>query len=703
MERKIQQIFLDKEYNYIYIVDSENILYLYESNQYYPFLAVMDNVKDCFMVDGFFFVHHAKTITIFDQELTKTESVNTNWITKNIDYVCYNKLRNIIVTLENGEIYVNKNIGIEDSLDDIIQRISLSHKYKYVNNELILTGYYNYEEIKITDNFLLAFNDGVMDIFDLNKNNIEYVASLDIDINIYQEICEFDKLNNMFNLLSGDKISLTGNIYIQNYTHQTTNNPIFYEQGIYFLAKNKYVLCHNKKIKYESIIKPLLFILPTIKINITEVSVDQQLITIILPKNMKFNIISNKISQIMMLNDKYYKIQDNLPEILFLDDLVYYDKIISYGTEKTETTLIIDIETSKSIISQLVNIIPQIYRLNNEMMYKFEQIDSHSNVVSYGEGVTRQIFNVLRIEIDNIFEKKFDLYESKDVFNIGKLMYFCNKDGNETFFNIHPYFFYSLSKKSDHHILLKKFKSDNYEMYHKQYTQYLTDPTILAEIDSEIKNANDYIKYLFTCDLSEKQICMYDNLVRGFCSYSNKNKYYHLVKKLPITYYINQLINTSFFDIELDFSVKNDSVNKNYFYTFREIFQSIFNKLSKNEIIVFAQNITGSQYYSGKINIVFAYKSKELITQQTVYNEGIIDEDDQLYQPLEINNVIIDLNIDDENIDSENINDENIDFDKLSYQISTCNTELIVNIFPNEENINNIIKLLTLEDLTMKN
>ena len=655
MERKIQQIFLDKN-NFIYVVDNTNILYLYsqEDNHFYPFISILKSIKNCFMIDNYFYIHHLNTISVFDENLLKIESFGNNWITQNIDCVCYDINKNIIVTLEHGEVYVNQNITqYSQYFGEEIHRISLSHKYKYWDNKLHLIEYLKFDEIKILDELLLVYKNDHMSIFYLQFDNVKHMININISKQTFDEIYEFNKIHNFFNLQNGNKLTLTGEQHID----MITDNIIFNEQKIYFALKNKQIFCYFNKIKYDTIIKPLLLVLPTIETVITDIDNNHQSIIITLLEDTNIFFITGNISQIIICNNKFFLINDKLCEIILLNETIYYDSLDIYYFDKLDNNLIIDVNITQSITDQLINIIPPIYRLNNNMIYNFEHTDNNNNIISYGEGASRQIYSLLRKELDLILENKFYLCNMVDSFKLGKLMYFCNKESYETFVNIHPYFFYCLSKESDYIILLKKFKGHNYDLYYKQYMEYVNYPENLLNLDMDIKTHHDYIKFLFIADLTEEQICLYNEFVKGFCYFSHRHKSYYLIKNLSIIYYINKLIVDEYFDVKLNFSVKNNLINKFYYEQFCETFKKFFDKLTQQEKLYLIQNITGSQYYSDIINIIFAYDFEEF---------NILDK-------------------------------------KSIYQISTCNAELIVNLMPSEENINTLIKYLIIEDLSMKN
>ena len=694
MKKKIKQIFLDKN-NYIYVVDDRDILYLYDDDHYdhydddrfYPFLDDMIDIKNCFLIYNLFYIHHGKTISIFDENLSKVYLSSDTWITNEIDKVCYHENNNIIVTLENGQVYVNLDIAGElNELDNEIRRISLSYKYAYTGNELFLVDYLRFDDIKMINELLITFKKGTVNIFELDMENVQFVGSININKKIFDEIIKFDNSCDMFILENGDKLTLTGNLYEQNYINYYIHNPLFQLRQLYFMFREGCLICAHNSDKYEIIIKPLMQFLSIIKINTVKINNNNiYLTTIILQKNIDLEIIGNDDKQIIFYDGNIFLTDEILYEITLTDESIYYDNINICYDEKIGNNIIIDINVSQPVVNHLIKIIPYIYRLNNEMIYGFDQIDSESNIISYGDGVTRHIFNMLRKEIDDILENKFASFSLEDTFNLGKLFYFCNREGMETFFKIHPYFFFLLSNETDYITLLKKFKGDNFNMYYSQYTQYVNNPKLLEDLDLDIKTPNEYIKYLLCSDLSEEQKKYYETFYKGFNNFIVRNKLYNLIKKLPVLYYIKLLVGTGFFDVQLEYFTKNENVDKKYFEDFKKIFGELFAELTRTEMSFFVQNITGSQYYSGVINIVLAYESKELNTQQAIYNENIIDE-----EPLAINDIIINL-------------DQNNDENKLVYQIITCNTELIINVKPTRENISEIIKMLIIEDKNMKN
>ena len=270
--------------------------------------------------------------------------------------------------------------------------------------------------------------------------------------------------------------------------------------------------------------------------------------------------------------------------------------------------------------------------------------------------------------MDLIFENKFVDLSSQTCYNLGKLFYFCITNSGEKFTNIHPYFFFMMSKESDHINLLKKFKANKFEIYKTQYIEYKMDKSKLINLELGLETHCDYIKYIFVSDLKEETIKLYDEFIKGFHFFSSRNKYSQLIKNLPIIYYINTILTPSYFSMEIIFSVADKIINTDQFVVFCDIFNDKFNKLTTKELTCFVQNITGCQYYNKTIEVIYAHNelSSLMSSEQSEYNS---------------------------------VNSST----KLLYEISTCNAQLIIHIRPTEKNIEEIINCLIIEDLNLKN
>lgn len=704
--RPIKKTFLDRS-GTIYVVDNTGIIYMYEGGEFYPFVNpienIMHDIKNCFLINSTFFVYHSNTISMFDENLFRIELDENTWITHNIDFVCYHSEYDLVAILKNSELFVYTNVSV-DSNDEIVE-IPLSHICKYDNGEIRIKEYNLFDHIKIVDNILLALNENDLSVFLLEPNNeiIRRISRLNVNKKLYDRIINYNDEHNIFILNNGNYLTLDGIFHIpNNYLDKTFNNFIFNRAKCFFLVENDMLLCYYEQDKYDTVIKEMLNLLSNPKHTISDVSnKSHKLLTLSLPNNINFDIINSNFSQLIICNGEPYIIEQNWHKIVLTDNVIYFDRILEYYPEKTDTKLLIDIDVKRSVVDQLINSIPSLYRLNNEMIYCFEQInfrdqdgedpagtekDTDEVVLSYGEGVTRQVFNDLRKELDKIMENKFIGLSPHECYNLGKLLYFCNRDGHQTFESIHPYFFYLLSNKTDDLTLLQKFKGSDYQLHHDQYIQFTNNPHLLENLDLGLLTPNDFIKYILNSDLTPKEIILYENFFRGYLFFAKRHKLRKLIKNFPIKYHIETLVATNFFDAELEYNIKSYSVSKNNFKMFCFIFRKLFDKLTKKEKSYFLQNVTGSCYYNGVVKITLGYEEKELITTQTVYNEDVIGEDAE-----SISDIIIGLDT------SEN------ESTTLSYSISTCNTELIINTKPTEENLIAILNLLIIEDSCMRN
>lgn len=702
MQKEIKQIFLDKNDN-VYVTDHNDILYLYDEYKYYPFLASLNDIAECFYMGDRFFVHHSNTMSIFDENFNLVKLQNS-WITDKIDKVCYCKENNSIATLEQGKVHVYFGVShnSDQNNDDDVTMASISHAFKSDNGEKYI-GYQMFQDIKIVNDVLLTFNERVVKIFHLKKNNFIYITSIILKKNFYDEITNFSLLQNIFTLSSGSQFYLNkqpsiDNIQCKNFSHF----EIFKRQNIYFWIKDNNLCFYYSNNKINDILKPLISILcPKLEKFPSEKS-DYCYNQIELSEiNQNINIINGETMQIISINNDKYLINEKLIKIIFSDELICFDSVCELA--KMDTNFIIDIENNSSILCQLINIIPNLYRLNNDIIFEFHQIDSNGNIISFGEGSTRHCFNYLRNEIDIVLQNNFDSYDEINVVKLGKLFYFCYVEGSAFFSNIHPYFFYLLSEKSDYVTLLKMFKGNDFNMYYNQYIEYCNDISKLADLDIGIKTIDEYMEYLFSGNLSKEQKLLYKSFVKGFLYFATRNKFYKFIKKLPLIYYIKMLTTFDYFNIDIEFSKSSDDINDQLFDTFCDIFNNVFLNLTKEKMSIFLQNVTGSQYYSGTVHVVLAYNYKEFMVKQLIYNENI-DTDEEII----LEEIMIDLAIaqqSDSNWSNpfSHLLNSTIKNHETFYEISTCNTELTINIFPSRENISEIINLLTIEDINMKN
>ncbi len=682
MQREIKQIFLDNNDN-IYVTDDNNVLYFYDGLMYHPFLEPLGNIHNCFFMGDRFFVHHTNTISVFDEDLNLVNLCNS-WITDKIDKVCYCKENNTVATLEQGgkvHVYFGVSHNPDQNNDEDVTMASISHAFKSNNGEKYI-GYQIFQDIKIVNDILLTFNEGIVKIFHLKKHKFVYIASIVLKKQFYDEIYDFNLMQNIFTLSSGSQFYLNKKPNIHNIQEKNFSHfEIFKQHNIYFWLKDNNLYFYYRNDNFYNIVRPIISILqPELNIEYHDKSdycCDKVELSGV--KSM-VNVINGKSMQIISINNENYLINKKLTKISFSDELIFFDSISELT--KCDANFIIDIENNSSILDQLINIIPNLYRLNNDFIYEFHQVSHQGDIISFGEGSTRHCFNYLRNEIDAVLQKKFESYDEQFVNRLGKLFYFCYVEGQVTFYNIDPYFFYLLSEKTDHLTLLKIFKGNDFDLYHKQYLEYHNDISKLSELDIGVETIDQYMHYLFSANLTSTQQSLYKSFVKGFSYFATRNKSYKFIKRLPLIYYIKMLTSSNFIDIDFEFS-NDGNISNEIFEIFCDIFNDIFYSLTKENMLIFLQNVTGSQYYHGTVHVVIACTNTEFLLEQLIHDE--ITRTDLIS-----NDILTNFNIQENNT-------------SVLYEISTCNTELIINIIPSRINIKEILRLLTIEDLNMKN
>lgn len=649
----IKNVFVDKNDN-IFVLDNNDILYRKNDNIYYPFSIQIKNIKKCFIMNDKIFIHNNNTLFIFEDEINKIiDSENSNWLSRKIDQIDYHPIYNLFITLEKGII----NLYASNSSDGIL-KISFNE----INNMLLCK---KFKLIKILKDYLFVYGNKQISIFQIQNDNISYLNQFYSTKNNFNRIDHLNEqiiyllelnnqdYDNIIRLFNGKNIILN---------EQINNFYDTYENKILIYQIDNYLEIYYPYSKYISHIKPLITSLKEYSTN-EKICTNKRKLEIFIfndllcsskisfKSSMAFKYVIENGAQIIICGGKACILNDKFEEIIINNNNIYYDTLIELKTEKTDELLIIDIDLSKSIINQLINIIPNIYRLNNDFVFHFENVDTNDNIISYGDGITRSVFTKLRREIDDFFLTNMDEWSESDIVKIGKLLYFCNYEGNEKFFNIHPYFFYKISNGTDIEILLEHLKGINYK---NQYLKYQKNINELKELDMDFNNINDYLNYLFTIDLTNKKIESYNTLVNGYQIFLKKNSIYNIIKHLSILYIIKQLVGKNSFITKINFHSEK-TISDDKLQEYINNFNNCFDKLTDNDKSLFVNNITGSQYYNNTIKIIFSYNH-------------------------EISNT-----------------------KKLNYQIITCQAELIIFDEPNKENINNILDSLIVEDYHIKN
>ncbi len=658
MEIKIKNIYLDDNDN-IYILDEGNILYYQENEYYIPFTEIMLNISRCQFYSGYFFVHYSGKLKIFDEEMY--EVIRPAFlITDNyIDQICFCGDNYFIVMLMNGKIYIYQTDP--DELNNNIYDICLND---YSMNDFFVPDGKKFQYIKIVNSMLLTYMDNQMSVFMLDKD-LKYICTIQIFIQDYFDI--YDSHQNLFLMTGGRSIDNTGKIY-------DTSDLIFYHKSIFpnnpiEIYQNKLIFNHRNEMDNQ-ILSKLCQIIPLTLIR-------KKIHSSIFNNPDDLIIINGNIIQILKYQNEFYLIKsEDIHQLAIDSSKILFDPFILSGTNN----FTIDIQDDVSVLSQLVSIIPAIYRLNFDLYYDFNQVDKNGQVVSYGTGVTTQIFYMLATELDHIFKTKFEGVDLDQCIKLGKMLYFCRQEGGENFYHIHPYFFlklFDLSNLSNHIILLKHFKGSDYSLYYNQYMTYRENPKILSEIDPDLHTVDDYLTYILTSDLTQNQIACYNKFIDGYNYFATRNPYHNFCLKLPVSCLIENLICTKNFMADLIYCI-TDGITDDYC----QIFQKLFDCLTTDEKMIFCQNVTGSPYYSDNIYIYFVSNLDDNI-REVIYDETVLGENDY------IETIEIEISAEPDNT--------------ILYQISTCESTLTVFCKPTTESIKNVLDMLIIEDLKLKN
>ena len=686
----ITNAFIDDHDN-IYVTDDNAILYKFNEHRIYePFIKRISNVKNCYLSNGIYCVHSDKKVMMFDIILSSLKV--TDCYFDNVEKICYHSQSDIVLKLLKGDILANSVLDTHPECKiSLIKCIYDHYKNQFFNNEIM-----HFNDMKIVDNMLITWtkkdgDNGYISLFSIKPRNIKVIT-----------ICSGTRICYDNTVLIGD-ITLYHNrekldcIISESFYFECINTKIFNSCGIfcYFERKNTgmnifHCIAYINNVEviekmrkltrgYESTIIP--FTNLTI---VTSWEIDH---------NVNITINNGKTMQLIRINDEFFYYEENImtfDKLKIRCDKIDFDSIFTIEETKTGDDLVIDVYKDKPVIDQLLPIVCNIYRFNRSMSFGFHQVDSMHRIISFGDGVSRQVFCQLKRELDEALKIDFDgIIDSDDkAFDMGRLIYFCCQEGYGRFKYIHPYLFYLFASERDYEDLIKLTKGKDAKSLINLYRSYKDNPQSLIDLDLGLKDANDYIKYLFTEGTSDKIINMYEKIYEGFDYFASREQLYSFSKYLSFYRRVHQLINDGVFNAEIEFKPKDIQVNKMTFCIFKEMFMGIFYKLSNEQILIFNENITGAENFGGIITVVVACPTPYI----TISNDDIYSDSDSEQEDLS-NNL------------SENISDnqEPLSSQQPSYQISTCDAELTISIEPTENNIRKLLELLCMPDNHMIN
>jgi hypothetical protein len=415
----------------------------------------------------------------------------------------------------------------------------------------------------------------------------------------------------------------------------------------------------------------------------------------------KLQMFGNETKKIVKNGDELYIFTSNkLSKIKEL--IIDYEFIIKtyLHSKKDCPTISIDINIGLPYIQQFSSLVQMLYRMNSSNVFIFQNVREFSkNVINYGAGSSRQIIDVLGEEIDEILLNKFSNVSAINIFELGMLIYFCHWECKMKINNLHPLFHHYLANsKTNHLLLLRKFKPNDYTLYENQYLEYEKDETKLHEL--ELNNLSEYIEYIIGSDLSESDKACYKILCDGYSHYLRKNKYYSRISHYYIDFTFDTLIPTDkiVYDV-FKFTMTHNTLIDNLYGLMYNMSTS-FMLLSHDDILTLKKNLTGSKYYNGTITICLNYKG-EICNEQKLQNTHFYFKTHYLDNETNHDIIFYTSEIDE---DTNNIVDYfTSDYHANAYNISTCFTKLIINISPTSDNIDKIISSLIIEDNYMIN
>lgn len=577
----------------IFLTDEKDVLYIYQNCKLYPFSKIFPNIVDIIYTDNFIFARSEENIYIIN----------------------YNEF--ITGLVESFKMYISSSPIVDmgyckkDKTLCVINNIELIFYTKYSESD-----FFEFKRRKKRDSTeIVKFIKGTM-IAGQKDHVFIFFQLFDDD----RFICEFDldseHMRNIVNVKNSNLILKNKDYVDYQGNYHETDIKIYCDKHILFYrnANNNYYfyirydnfcnLNFASKLRnlsnYISIINFYIFknneIIFWDKLPIK----DETIICFII--KFKDNVLTEHNANIIIADKDYaYVFNDDIIKIKYQ---VCYDMIHRCKKMYISKEINIDIDISTSVLEQLFKIIPNLYRLNHKRKFNFNYI---KNDVIISQNINNIVFDNLRADLEKVFS---DTSQDYNYYNVGNLLYFANVEYCCKFLNIHPYFFYGLKKnisfitENDIYFLIKKFK-DNRTL--KQYYIFDNEPSLLAKLNMDIDNIDNYIKYLFTCDLTEIQIANYDEIIRGYTRYLEKHLFFQIFNTLSVNAFFDQFIFGKKYKPRFEYYCKKGSVSK-----FSKIFNMCFNKLSHHKKQSIVKAITGNIQNINHIAIYFEDFNKKL-------------------------------------------------------------------------------------------
>lgn len=751
MELSIERIFTDTLDN-IYVRDINGVLYLYRDFHYVPFLKLMHKIQKCFAIGSYLFVHHHEQLSIFessmlsqvsDDRLTNRDEDNvgvSNWLINPIKSVHYSRENNIIVTVENNGIYFCFNVVPLRENHRRPYRISFPDLISMLENPERRNKYP--DDIKIIENLLLTWSNGVVEIFKLSRNEVIFLESRRVSYNRFKAL----RYNHDISLLrtsTNNSLETYNHVIFTQYTyygdiHKNIQTPTYslpgnrwlLDRGLFIVKEQNYLYCFFSDKARETVLK-LSQEFPENYQKIEDLAKIQNtnIVRIEFPRNIQVVVLNGYLYQLIVIGEKRLTYDDNLNafvNLVLYEEQIDFDPYLISNQDKSGELFVIDIYNDVPIIEQLIAIVPQIYRLNRELGFHFNYIDQDHKVISYGDGVTRQVFTHLRNELDELFRTNFQKIRNLRIYGkninyqtLGKLLYFCCNEGGERFFHIDPYFMFLFSSEDSHNLyLINYYKGHMAKKFVQQYLEYSAEIESLRKLDIGLDTIEEFTEYILSPNLDDSMKEIYHEIHKGFIFFASREEHYNLSLIFPMQFHFDRLIENGLFNANIEYVSFDRSANDIQLSKAIEAFSQAFDRLSAREKALFLKNVTGSEYYTDTVTIGFKKLQNPFSLPETSCFQRVVHDSDTIIADSEANeqDLTVEQINDSENTaeridtmdsDSESEMDDMDDIDNMAnnlmYNISTCYAKLSINIFPTFESMKKLLTILIIDESQMVN
>lgn len=631
----IIRLFLDPG-NQIFVLDNKGLLYHYAEEKWQPFLIYVPDIKNCFKSHNDFYIVSNKRIEI----------CNKKYLSK----------KTIAFTTEQCSIHTRKNSVL---IDEYLV-LGVCSKFYLFSIEMIRKAPkdsgFDYSEAIVTNSKIKQGN-----IVDLNVNHDNQLCLLIEHENAYHiENYAFDKEKKQIipvgthNLSINESITNVHNAFDDFVFSNTRRRLKIWRQDtalrLSFVSDD---VDHTAKLHavLTQYIEPDI----DINVNVNGKSYSAQ------GKILDWHVTNSQQEWLLIsdaANSKYRG--SRLIDVVTGTEIAISESMIDYQNLMLSSRmqkLVIEVQGNSNVMQQVWNVMSAVFRHNPELVYVFRKRDK--NLESYGAGTSRQILHEIKSELNHRLTSICDATDA-EIMMYGFFIYFCcwvkkeHLDEN----TLKPYFYYLLCDKSHTQYLelLQRFRPNDYEKFRDQYWLYVSNPELLIATETDIfgvcvKTHHEFVMYLVTRDMTEAEMDTYHKLLAAYRNAQQKHEYVKIITKLPLSCQTYYLLPPSQQKIKLVFHNQTD-FPASEFNKFKSKFQECFRELTIDKKRIFCQNVTGSQYYTGEVNIVLKKPDST--------------------PPKE-------------------------------YEISTCDTVLQFMIPPSTLNIQNLISVLTSYDPFVKN